>query len=171
MSAAQETSEPRALERWRPSRADALDLLAEARADIADAEAAICMLFGVLGGVCSARVERPADLDAERRVLGAMLLGRVSAGDVRSLSPHDFEGPGHADLFLYIVSAAAVLHVEEAGAHRRIARANLIERVFADEPAAQDALDALATLPWPATCPRDEIALVRALGRWRRGER
>lgn len=171
MSAALATSEPRAPERWRPSREDALDLLVGARADLVDAEVALCLLFGVLGAVCAARVERPVDLDAERRVLGAMLLGRVSAGDVRSLSPHDFEGPGHADLFLYVISAAAVLHVEETGAQRRIARANLIERVFGDEPAAQDALDALATLPWPATCPRDEIALVRALGRWRRGER
>src|SRR5262249_10247077 len=111
---------------------------------------------------------RPADIAAERRILGALLLGRATVADVAELTAADFDGPGHSMLFAVIVSALELTPDAVPGpALRRLLlrRARAVLRRFPDSEAASAALD---NLPWPAACPRKAIAVVKALADWLR---
>lgn len=173
----------RPAKRWRASREELLDLLYLAREEIADADAALAMALASVHYLCSLRAPpRPADHRAERRVLGAMLLGRATLSDVRELEPGDFDGPGHAALFAVLsalseIAAApppAVLGLPRlaraTGGAARAERERYARAVLTTWPGgAVDALAALDDIPWPAGCPRREIAKVIDRAEQRRG--
>jgi len=153
-------------------------LLHAAREEVRDAEEA--MVYAVVGLhlVCAARVAAPCDEEAEQRVLGAMMLGRVTRRDVAGLERVDFAGEGHLALFAAISEVARIERLLGRRARpscrrdpralaaelARLRRERVRRRLEGDEAA----LRALDTLPWPATSPSAEIATVRALGAWRR---
>lgn len=166
--------------RWRPTRAEALDLLVDAREELRDADEAIALTLASLRALADARRLVPFEADDERRVLGALVLGRATHADLDGIEPADFYAEGHATLYVAILEA--LRHEEALGvrvrpsmrrdpakrayeaARLRREHVRTILLCFADSAAAVCALE---TLPWPATCPREEIATVRALGRWR----
>lgn len=148
--------------------------------------AGLDLALAVVRHLC-AENRRPAVSDevAERRVLGGLLRGpanepgRVALEDVRELEPRDFAGEGHAMLFALALSGLE-LETERRpsvlypGPSRRLCCVPVVRRALELDmslPGVQAALDALDELPWPATCPRVEIATVAGLGRWRRAGR
>lgn len=111
--------------------------------------------------------EQPHDLRAERRVLGALLVDAAAPADVEGIILGDFWGNGHREMFEALLIAHEAHPVAPPEQPRRvhfIVRA--LAHLFGWNP--DRSLDALATLTPPRECPRDEIATVRALGRWRR---
>ena len=153
-------------------------LLHEAREELRDAEEAMVYAVVATQLVCAARVVVPCDEEAERRVLGAMVLGRVTRRDVEGLECGDFTGEGHAALFAAISELA---RLERLLGRRARPSARRDPRALAAELARlrrervrrwldgdDAALRALDGLPWPAASPRAEIATVRALSALRR---
>lgn len=148
-------------------------LLGEARAELVQARAALAGLAVITRSVARRPYQRPlvADVHAERRILGALLVGRASLRAVVELRCADFAGPGLGCLFAVITSALELAGVPKPGPlHRRHLRW-LVGQVLVREsfPEARRAAAELEQLPWPRSCPRDEIALVATLGRWRNG--
>jgi len=161
----------RPLERYQPSREDLLETLADAREAIRERDIAILMLCLMRARPC------PRDVAAERRVLGALVCGRATLEDVLGLEASDF---AEYELFVAIraqlvaerrrplVPRPAARRDAARRAHetvllrRRCVEERLVARVHART------VEALYSLPWPAGCPRDEIAVVGGLGRWRR---
>lgn len=144
------------------------DLAACVRDELADADEAVLLGCFAVHVLCRREAEQPHDAAAERRVLGAMLLGRATMADVDGLETSDFYAPGHAILFAAIWAAAQGCSLP-LGPRRRAVLEPVVAWVAARLPGGEEA--ARVVLPWPAACPREEIATVRALGRWRRGER
>lgn len=154
-----------------------LDLLADAR------DWARTLELIAVGIVVERRVEPPLNVEAERRVLGALANGRATLRDVVDLEAADFLGHGHAPLFAALVRAlrqeAAIgvrvrpsarrdpalrAHAAAEGRRWAVGEALIHEGALA-------AWHVLQALPRPATCPRRDIVRVEDLARWRRGER
>lgn len=153
----------------RPLREDevsAYAALREAREALRDADEAVWFACFVVSVLVRQRQEEPHDAAAERRVLGAMLLGRATAEDVTGLCASDFIAPGHRELFA-VLSAAAEVWPLPPGQPRRAALVPRVRRVLRMLPGGGAEARAVS-LPWPAKCPREEIATVRGLARWRR---
>ncbi len=171
------TSSPRTRREHTPTRDELLDLLAESR------EWTRTLELVAVGIVVERQEARPHDAVAERRILGAMLLGRATLEDLADVEPGDFYIGAHADLYRalrYVLTAEGRVGVrlrpsERRGDPRCLAGARARVRRRATWEAARHLPDpvaawaALETLPWPGACPVDAIATVRALGRWRRG--
>lgn len=154
-----------------------LDIIAEQQ------EWARTLELVAVGIVVERRAERPCNVEAERRVLGALANGRATLRDVAGLIPGDFLGDGHTELFAAIVAAlrqeqaigvrvrpsarrdpAMREYVAAEGRRRRVGEALIYEGAFA-------AWVALQGLPRPAACPRRDVVRIEELARWRRGER
>jgi hypothetical protein len=145
-------------------------LLRDAREDLRDADRSSALLLCAIRVLVRRAAPRPADIAAERRVLGALLLGRATPADVTSLEAGDFEGRGHPMLFAVIVTALELASRAAPGwalRHLLTPRVRAVLKLFQGSEAALDALD---HLPWPGTCPREAIAVVGALARWRRDQ-
>lgn len=180
MSAA-DTAATRLPRRDRPTYQDLLDLLADARADLLDADEAIWLSCFAVHVLAQRAGVPPRDIEAERRVLGAMTNGSATLRDVAGLELGDFLGDGHQALFAALLDAlrgeqairvrvrpSARRDPAERNAEAARVRRRCIENAlaYADDFAAWCAL---AKLPRPAACPRRDIVRVEELGRWRRG--
>lgn len=159
-------------------RAWLLDLLAEQR------EWADTVMLVAVGVAMTNRPPPLSNVEAERRVLGALANGRATLRDVADLEPADLLAEGHAALFAALLTqlrseASLGVHVRpsarrrsaetarhEAAAVRRRAVGNALVR--GGDFAALAALDAL---PRPAACPLRDIVRVEECARARRGER
>jgi hypothetical protein len=150
-------------------------LLAEAQETLV--EQAACMDYLVfvihLVNALDRSLEVPDQVVAERRILGALLAGHAGLADVADLRAGHFDGAGHRELFALITTTLEVLEerqqLAELGGPRRHQVAGFVRRLLAPGDKGRPARMALRRLPWPGSCPRDAIALVGALGRWRRG--
>lgn len=145
-------------------------LLHDAREALWDADRSIALLLCALRVLARRAAPRPADIEAERRILGALLLGRATPADVAELGPEDFEGPGHVALFAVIVAALELAPGACPSPALRHLLLGRVRAVVSRLPGSKAALEALERLPWPADCPTEAIAVVGALGRWRREE-
>lgn len=150
---------PRPAERWRPTRDEALEALAEAREAIWEREATIAGL----AMLAIQQREPPHDLRAERRVLGALLYGHATLEDVAAIEPADWYVTGHRELAAVLVELWTL-----APGSRPAKQWERAHRVLARLRGGQEAALALDLLVDRPGCPRDEIVTVRALGRWRR---
>lgn len=154
-----------------------IDLLADAR------DWARTLELVAVWIVVERRAERPHDVEAERRVLGALANGRAAICDVTDLEPVDFLGDGHAALFAALTralrqEAAIGVRVRPSArrdpAMRAYVAAEVRRRAVGEALIHEGALAAwrvLQGLPRPAACPRRDVVRVEELARWRRGER
>ncbi len=172
------------------------DLLADAAVELAEHRAALAGALDVIAALTLLSRQRPAGHAAERRILGALLVGRASLRDVARLRCGDFDGPGHASLFALLagiletysdrqISERATMYLDAGepspalrasaakalGWARRTYLVAFLEALAARFPdtCTELALDAIGSLPWPKGCPRDEIVTVSVLGAWSRG--
>lgn len=161
----------------RPSYEDLLDYLADAREWIRTLE------LVAVGVAIEARHPRPCDVRAERRVLGAMVVGRATLRDVAGLERGDFCGDGHAELFAALLRQLRQeqrlgVHVRPSArrdpAMRAYVTAEVRRRAVGNLLVGEGAFVAASVLdglPWPAASPQRDVVRVEELGRWRRGER
>lgn len=142
-------------------------VLGDARAQLCDAERAIGLLVAAVGYLTHRREHVPHDLEAERRVLGAYVLGRLP----RSLAElpllafaselHDLAAPLLALAELERSAprdlVAAVRRIPREGPRRRAEIARLFTRLDVS----------IDGLPWPASSPTRELAEIRSRARRR----
>jgi len=152
-----------------PTREEILDALEDAREAIRERDCAILAL-------CLMRARpQPHDAAAERRVLGAMVVGRATLEDIAGLESADFNDER---LFVavreqLVAERRRPLRVRPSArrcpALAARARVDLRRRCIEGRLSGDThAAEILYSLPWPAGCPRDAIATVRGLGLWRR---
>lgn len=147
-------------------------LLGDARAELVDADRALVLLAYALGYVLAKQCNVPHDVVAERRVLGALLLGRAHLRDVAGVrlvdvAPELRRGAAYLLALLELEAApgehrAAVRRIPRRGVERREHLVDLVELVDVE------AADALAVLPWPGATPSEELRVVRDAARRRR---
>ncbi len=162
--------------RW--SREELLELLAEVREELIDADHGLCLALLTIKLLCQrgCTPPDPSDERAERRILGALLVGRATPADVAGVEVGDFHGPCFLRQHLFVAALVVGEHLRAMppGWGRRKRAEALVRRLMRSVPLLRrrpcpEVADELAALPWPAACPVEEIATVRALGRWRRG--
>jgi len=148
-------------------------LVADTGRDLAWARRALTWSLGLLCSFVARPRERVVDIEAERRVLGAILAGHVGLDDLAELEPEYFAGPGHRTIFAIAVSVLEEreerddcprwLSFRYLGHGKELTR-KLAARAGLDDPAIEGALERLIV---PAA-PHRAIDLVAALGRrWR----
>ncbi len=170
---------PSALPDLRHDPAHLRGLLGDARAQLAHASDGVEVLGLALSYLSRRAAPTPVcDLACERRLLGGLLHPREEVSDATAaevlfegLAPLDLLGPGHASI---LACALSLLELGRqptrslVGDALRLAGVGPLP-VFRVLPDADEALDALDLLPWPATAPLRELYTVGALARWRRG--
>jgi hypothetical protein len=90
-------------------------LLSECRELETDMSESMLTLCALLCAVIYTREKRPADHGAERRILGALFLGRATLGDVGALVAADFDGTGHSTIFATLTAALEVMGDDDRG--------------------------------------------------------
>ena len=142
-------------------------LLGDARAQLSRARQELAFLgFAVATLSRRAAPAQPCDIEAERRLLGGLLHHREEVSDAtaaellfEAIEPLDLLGPGHARILCACLSC---LNTKLQPTRSRV------RGILDGRPGADEALDALALLPWPAEAPLRELYTVGALARWRR---
>jgi hypothetical protein len=143
----------------------------------------ISHVLGAFVGMLSRPRPRPVDVNAERRILGGLAIGRVTLADVAELRAPDFSSPERRALFATCVThlggprslvtmmqesdAAADMSLEERAGHVRTWLVRWAPMLAAQTFNLTEAalVAELAACPRPGCVPRREIENVAAMGR------